>query len=211
MVINEIRQIPLLSEINTDILDRCIAKNQLFVSHYSKDATVHHQHEACVALDIVLSGRLVAYSLSENGSVITMFEFQQNSIIGANLLFGENPNYPLNIYSIAACDLLHLSKAAVMEFLHNHNFVIGYIKSLSLNSQGMNRKITMLTQKTLRENLMDYLKQQSIIQGTTKIVLPFSKKELADYMGVQRPSLFRELKKLKDEGIIKISNRTIQL
>ena len=37
------------------------------------------------------------------------------------------------------------------------------------------------------------------------------KKELADYMGVQRPSLFRELKKLKDEGIIVIDNRTIQL
>jgi Mn-dependent DtxR family transcriptional regulator len=30
-------------------------------------------------------------------------------------------------------------------------------------------------------------------------------------LGVQRPSLFRELKKMKDEGIIEIDNRTIQL
>ena len=36
-------------------------------------------------------------------------------------------------------------------------------------------------------------------------------KELADYLGVQRPSLFRELKKMKDEGIIEISKRTIRL
>ena len=64
---------------------------------------------------------------------------------------------------------------------------------------------------TAQSQEMDYLQQQSIIQGSSKIVLPFSKKELADYLGVQRPSLFRELKKMKDEGIIEIDNRTIQL
>ena len=58
---------------------------------------------------------------------------------------------------------------------------------------------------------MDYLKQQSIIQGSSKIVLPFSKKELADYLGVQRPSLFRELKKMKDEGIIEIETARFRL
>ena len=36
-------------------------------------------------------------------------------------------------------------------------------------------------------------------------------KGFAPYLGVQRPSLFRELKKMKDEGIIEIDNRTIQL
>lgn len=211
MIIGEIRHIPLLSEMDTAVLDRCIAENQLFVRHYSKGTTVHHQHETCSVLDVILSGKLVAYSLSENGSAITLFEFQKNSIIGANLLFGENTIYPLNIYGVTACDVLHISRDAVMEFLHDYHFVMQYIKSLSLNSQGMNQKITMLTQKTLRENIMVYLKQQSIIQGSSKIVLPFSKKELADYLGVQRPSLFRELKKLKDEGIIEIDNRTIQL
>jgi len=77
MIIEEIRHIPLLSEMDTAVLDRCITENQLFVRHYAKGATVHHQHEACSVLDVVLSGKLVAYSLSENGSAITMFEFQK--------------------------------------------------------------------------------------------------------------------------------------
>ncbi|MEA4921413.1 MAG: Crp/Fnr family transcriptional regulator [Clostridiaceae bacterium] len=211
MIIQKLRHIFLLSELDTSVLNRYIADNHMFIRHYSKGTTVHHQHEVCSALDVVLSGNLVAYSLSENGSASTMFEFQKGSIVGANLLFGDNTNYPLNIYGVTDCDLLHISREAVMEFLHDYHFAMQYIKSLSLNSQGMNRKITMLTQKTLRENLMDYLKQQSIIQGSSKIILPFSKKELADYLGVQRPSLFRELKKMKDEGIIEIDNRTIQL
>jgi len=211
MIMDEIRRVPLLSKADTAVLDRCLAEHQMFVRHYPKGATVHHQYETCSVLDVVLSGKLVAYSLSENGSAITMFEFLKSSIVGANLLFGENAIYPLNIYGVTACDVLHISRNAVMELLHDYGFVMQYIKSLSLNSHGMNRRITMLTQKTLRENIMDYLRQQSVIQGSSKIVLPFSKKEFADYLGVQRPSLFRELKKLKDEGILEIDKRTISL
>ena len=85
------------------------------------------------------------------------------------------------------------------------------IGMLSLNSQKLNRKITMATQKTLKENLLEYLRQQSILQHSNVIVLPISKKQLADYLGVQRPSLFRELKNLKEESILDVSNRTICL
>ena len=127
MIIKAIRRIPLLSEMDATVLNRCIAENQLVVRHYAKGATVHHQHEACSVLDVVLSGKLVAYSLSENGSAITMFEFQKDSIIGANLLFGENTNYPLNIYSVTPCDVLHISRDAVMEFLHDYHFVMRYV------------------------------------------------------------------------------------
>ncbi len=75
----------------------------------------------------------------------------------------------------------------------------------------MNRKIAMLMQKTLRENLMDYLTQQAGVQGSVDVRLPISKKELVDCLGVQRPSLFRELKKMKDEGLIDVSNRIIRI
>lgn len=211
MKYEEMKSIPLLSSLDPDILNKCIAENQMFIRYYAKGATVHNQHDKCSVIDVVLTGGLVAYSLSENGSEIKMFEFGKNSIVGANLLFGDNNAYPLNIYCATACDLLHITRDAVVELLSNHDFVMKYIQSLSMNSQGMNMKITMLTQKTLRENILDYLNSQSKIQKTSTIILPISKKELADYMGVQRPSLFRELKKLKDEGIIEIYNRTIKI
>src|SRR5665647_3132051 len=106
MTIEKIQHIPLLSKVDTTVLDRCLAENQVLVRQYSKGVTVHHQHDACTALDVVLSGNLVAYSLSENGAAITMFEFRKNSIIGANLLFGDNNTYPLNIY----LSLIHISE-----------------------------------------------------------------------------------------------------
>ena len=211
MNINILRNISLFSAIKESDLEKLIAGNHIYRKHYMKGATVHNANETCRTLDIVLSGSLVAYSLSTNGSATTMFEFSQGSVIGANLLFGENHSYPLNIYCLTDCQIIHIDINAVLEFLHDYNFTLHYIKSISQNSQGINQKIAMFTQRTLRENIMDYFKQQTIIQKSSVILLPMSKRQLADYLGVQRPSLFRELKKLKEEGIIEINNRTIAI
>lgn len=210
-MIEIIRTIPLFSQLRLDEIIPLIADHQLFLKNYSKGATVYNQKDCCKTLDIVLSGSLIAYSLSENGSAMTMFEFSSGQMLGANLLFGDSQIYPLTIYCMSDAQLLHITQKAISNFLHNYNFAIQFIGMLSHNSQKLNQKITMVAQKTLRENLLEYFRQQSILQGSDTIILPISKKQLADYLGVQRPSLFRELKKLKDEGIINISNRTIQL
>ncbi len=206
-----IKTIPLLSQLPKDKVKTLISDNQLYLKRYTKGMTVYNQKDSCNSFDIILSGSLVAYTLMENGSAMTMFEFSKSHMLGANLLFGDTHAYPFTIYCISDAKVLHITKKAVSEFLLNYDFTIQYIEMLSLNSQKLNRKITMATQKTLRENLLEYFRQQAILQQSDEIVLPISKKQLADYFGVQRPSLFRELKNLKDEGIIEVSNRTIHL
>ncbi|KXL53723.1 MULTISPECIES: Crp/Fnr family transcriptional regulator [Anaerotignum] len=211
MNIDILRNISLFSSVKESDLEKRMAGNHIYQKCYMKGVTVHNANETCSTLDIVLSGSLVAYSLSTNGSATTMFQFSQGSVIGANLLFGENHSYPLNIYCLTDCQMIHVDINAVLEFLHDYNFTLHYIKSISQNSQGINQKIAMFTQRTLRENIMDYFKQQAIIQKSSVILLPMSKRQLADYFGVQRPSLFRELKKLKEEDIIEINNHTITI
>ncbi|MDA3731826.1 Crp/Fnr family transcriptional regulator [Niameybacter massiliensis] len=201
------KAIPIFEGVEQDLL------NQLSLTYkkYKKGVTVYMQGESCKSMDIVQSGSLVAYALAHNGSENVVFEFEKGSIIGANLLFGNANYYPMNMYCTADCELLHLDKENVEYLLHDYQFTMQFVKSLSLNAQGMNKKITMYTQKSLRENLLDYLHALSIEQKSTIVTLPISKKQLADYLGVQRPSLFRELKKLKDEGTIAIQNRQIIL
>ncbi|MGF7142031.1 CRP-like cAMP-binding protein [Anaerotaenia torta] len=210
-MIETIKAIPLFAQLPSDKLKRLISDHQLYLKNHSKGTTVYNQKDQCKTFDIVISGSLVAYSLLESGSAMTMFEFSKGHMLGANLLFGDTHTYPFTIYCLSDAQLLHITKEAVSNFLHDYNFTMQFIGMLSLNSQKLNRKITMATQRTLKENLLEYLRQQSIIQHSNVIVLPISKKQLADYLGVQRPSLFRELKNLKEEGIIDISNRTICL
>lgn len=210
-MIEKIKAIPLFSQLPLHVVEEQISGNQLYLKNYAKGATVYNQKDSCKTLDIMLSGSLAAYSLLENGSAMTMFEFPKGQMLGANLLFGDTHAYPFTIYCMSDAQILHVTKQAVLIFLHDYHFTMHFIKMLSHNSHKLNRKITMTTQNTLRENLLEYLKQQAILQQSNRIRLPINKKQLADYLGVQRPSLFRELKKLKDEGIIEIANRIIRL
>ncbi len=210
-MIEIIQAIPLFSKLPPDALMPLVSDNQLYLRRYAKGMTVYNQKDSCKTFDIVLSGSLVAYSLLESGSAMTMFEFSKGQMLGANLLFGDRNAYPFTIYCMSDARLLHVTGKAVADLLHDYHFTMQFIEMLSQNSQKLNRKITMVTQKTLRENLLEYLRQQSILQRSNIIVLPISKKQLADYLGVQRPSLFRELKNLKDEGVIDVSNRMIEL
>ena len=87
-----LQSIPLFTTISKSSLEEQITDNHIYQRQYMKGVTVHNANETCRILDIVLSGSLVAYSLSTNGSSTTIFEFNKGSIIGANLLFGENHN-----------------------------------------------------------------------------------------------------------------------
>lgn len=193
-------------------VDKFLLKDvDMIKKKYTKGSTVYEKGVVCNSLDIVLSGNLVAYATSSNGSESRVFSFEKDNTIGANLLFGNINRYPFNIYATTNCELLHINKDAVEELLKNYEFTLNFVKILSLNSQVMNQKIAIYTQKTLRENLMDYFSTLSLQQNSRLITLSMSKKQLADYLGVQRPSLFRELKKMQDEGLIFVSNKEIQL
>lgn len=208
-MLQSLQQIDLLSDIDPDLLEKQIKENNIYSRKYRKGYTLHCQMDECISVDFVLSGSLVAYSLDRSGSSTGVFEFKKGSIIGANLLMGNKTSYPLNIYCQTDCTMIHISVEAVLDFLRCYDFALKFVKSLSNNSQGMNQKLAMFTQRTLKENVLDYIHQLSIQQNSRTVVISMTKRQLADYFGVQRPSLFRVMKNLKDEGILKINNREI--
>lgn len=201
----------LFREIEDKKIQNYLQQKSISLKCYKSGKTLYNQGEQCETLTIIIEGTASAYSLNENGSALTVFDFKEGHMIGANLLFGNQHDYPFNIYCVSDCQLLHIQKEAVCGLLQDEVFMMEYIRYLSLNSQGMNQKIKMLTQNTLKDNLLNYLRNQAQLQQSQTVVLPISKKELADFLGVQRPSLFRELKKLKEEKIIHIDKRNITL
>ena len=74
-----------------------------------------------------------------------------------------------------------------------------------------NERIQVLSQKTIRERLLEYFKLMSKQQKSKKITLPFTYTELADYLGINRSAMYRELNNLKDEKQISINKKVISL
>ena len=74
-----------------------------------------------------------------------------------------------------------------------------------------NERIIILSKKTIRNRLLKYFEIMKKKSGSRSFRIPFSFTDLADYLGVDRSAMSREIKNLKDEGIIEVTNRRITL
>lgn len=180
-------------------------------SYYKKNTIIHFQDDNCECIEIILKGKLTTNFLTANGQEMTIFDLEKNNIIGANLIFSQNNHYPMNITCLEDVTLIKLTKKKLDYALHNYEFSMEFIKSISHNSLGMNQKIKMYKNGSLKENILAYFNELAKTQKSQTIYLPVTKAQLAYHLGVQRPSLFRELKKLKDEGYLDYKSRKIIL
>ena len=208
---NSILQNKLFEDMPIEILKKFCSDNDIYFKEYSKGVTVHNVGAECNTLDIIIDGEIVAYSLHENGNSVIMFTFSKGNILGANLLFADKNRYPLNIYCQTDCKIAHIKRDTVENMLEVKSFRMRFIYSISNNSFMLNQKMLSFSQKNLRDRILKYLEQESIRQASKVIKLSISKKQMADLFGVQRPSLFRELKAMRDEEIIEYNAREISL
>ena len=74
-----------------------------------------------------------------------------------------------------------------------------------------NERIQILTKKTIRNKFLEYLNLQSRSKGSGNIYLPYSYKDLADYLAVDRSALAREISSLRQEGFIETKGRKITI
>ena len=87
------------------------------------------------------------------------------------------------------------------------------IRITNILFHGLERKalihVYILQQRTLRGKILLYFHCLRKKYGTSCFTLPMPFVDLADYLSVDRSSLMREIRKLKDEGIIKSDRRRI--
>lgn len=63
-------------------------------------------------------------------------------------------------------------------------------------------RIFCTTSKTIRGRLLTYLSKQAAISGGNVFDIPFDRQQLADYLGVERSALSKELGRMKKDGLI---------
>lgn len=75
----------------------------------------------------------------------------------------------------------------------------------------LNSRIELLTKKTIREKLLSYFSILSNRSLSKTIIIPFSLTDLADYLNIDRSAMMRELRNLKDDGLIRKNRNKITL
>ncbi|AOY74921.1 Crp/Fnr family transcriptional regulator [Clostridium formicaceticum] len=182
------------------------------IKKYEKNSMIYLQNEVCNTVDVILRGEIVIQKIDTNGNILTLTSFQTGDIIGGNLLFCHNNVYPMTITSKTDCILLHMEKDFILELCQkNKAFLIAFLHCICDKTFILTNKLKAITMKTIKQRIIEFLTYEYYYQQSTKILLNMSKKELAERLGVQRPSLSRELNKMREDGLITYDAKSITI
>lgn len=179
---------------------------------YKKDELIFIEDEKCRNLSIILSGAVEIQKIDPSGKVLIIAEFHEGDSFGESLIFSDRGNFPMSVMSKTDSVILHIEKDSVIKLCQKSStFLYAYLRLISNRAMLLGTKIKEVTLKTIRQKICEFLIYEYALKKDKRIHLTMTKKEWADKMGVQRPSLSRELIKLKDERLIDFYKDVIEL
>ena len=182
------------------------------IRSYEKGQLIHLQNEICKDVDLILKGQVSVQNIIENGNVLTISSFSTRDLIGANLIFSTSNYYPMTVIANSETTILHMKRSLILEFCNSsEDFMVDFMKIISDKAIILTDKINAISLKTIRNNIIDFLRYEYHVQKTNRIELLISKKELAERLGIQRSSLSRELNKMRSDGLVEYDARSITL
>ncbi len=192
---------------------RAISKSYHFTTRrYTRSQVVALEEDTCEAIGIVTTGSIHIQRIFPSGKLITIETFAAGDSFGEALVFSDQNSYPATLIAREETTVLYISRADVVQFCSAYpRFLENFMRSLSNRILLLNSRIKTLSYATLRQKVATYILEERRRQGADTLRLACSRSELADRLGIPRPSLSRELIAMRDEGWIAFDRRTIAL
>jgi CRP-like cAMP-binding protein len=163
---------------------------------------------------IIVKGSAQIKNIEYNGNEIIIENLETDSVFGTNISLTNNENYEIIAKEDSQVVVIDYDKLINPNNL-NHNyfniFLMNLFNIINEKLKEKNERIRVLEKKQIRDKLLEYFEIEYKKSYMRRIYLPFSLKDLADYMGVNRSAMFRELKHLKEDNLIEVKKNRITL
>lgn len=163
---------------------------------------------------LLLKGKIESSFQNENFDQITMHTFTGGYLFGEGLVINHAKNSPVQVRAVEDSVVLFIDLEMIYAAADNtpiRNILArNLIKSLAKKNLILNQKVRILSQKSLRDRIFIYLRTlPNDKDGYVRI--PFTQTALAEYLGVNRSALSRELGRMHNEGLLVIDGKRIKI
>ena len=163
---------------------------------------------------IILTGDINIIKINYDGQETIIDTLTKDEVFGNIITNINSENY--EILTKSRTKLIIIDYDTIINYEETkYQYYNEFIKNLLLlyNEKiiANNERISILSEKTIRNRLLEYFRITSLKNNSKNIYVPSTYIKLADYLGVDRSAMARELKYLKEEGFIKIQNKKITL
>lgn len=207
---------PLFKDITNNDLSSLLYCLKPKIHMYKRNGYIAIAGDRFDSIGIILQGEATVNKENAAGNRTILTILKPGDMFGEILVFSDQSFWPATIQAHQTCKVLFLSRDKIIGRCKNvcpwHNMLIkNMLRIISEKALLLNRKVEYLTIIGIREKIITFLLEQYKKSGSTIFTLPMNRKELAEFLNVSRPSLSREMCRLRDEGIIDFHMATVKI
>ena len=197
-----------------------VQQNKLFnllgvhIYKYNKNEEILPTIKSENIIGIIMSGYAQIINIEYNGNEIVMEDLIENSVFGTNISATNDENCVIlakEKTEVLIIDYNKLVNPKNIQYKYFNIFFRNLFEIINTKFKERNDRMKILEQKQIRDKLLEYFEIEYRKTYSKKIIMPFSFKDLADYIAVNRSAMFRELKHLKEEKLVEIKGKKITL
>lgn len=194
-----------------DIL-RFFEESTYTVINYAKNDVIALEGTSCTKVGLVLDGEIDIKRILSSNNVIHLSSFTRGEFFGEVIAFSDTNKYPATVLAAKPSKVMFISKNDFISFCsHNPEFLSMFLNDLTNKIINLNNSITGLSLTSIRQKIANYLVIESKNQESIFVKLNMTKQKLSEKLGIPRPSLSRELIKMKDDGLIDYAQDVIKI
>ena len=211
-----IRASRLFSGVSEQELEAMLACLRPETKDYPKDAFVLRAGDTAEAVGLVLSGTILMLQEDVWGNRNILSKAGPGQIFAA--AYACAPGSVLNVSVLAETPVtvLFLNVGRVLTLCpaacaHHSRIIRNLLGELAGKNLRLGEKLTHTGQRTTRAKLLSYFSAEAQRLGRYEFDIPFSRQQLADYLGVERSGLSLELGKMKQDGLLEFHKNHFEL
>lgn len=193
-----------ISRDDLGILLGCIRPRKV---SFKKGEIVAIAGESFSGIGIVLKGEVMVTKENAAGNRVVMGKMPQGHLFGEIIAFSDVNQWPATVITTEDSLLMFIEANRILgncesSCSYHRTLILNMMTIVSKKALQLNKKVEYLAIKGMREKLATYFIEQHQINHKKTFNLSFNRNELAEFLNVSRPSMSREIARMKDEGII---------
>lgn len=177
---------------------------------FPKKTSIISKYKTKNIIGIIEEGSIRIIRNNFDGTTNTIEELYENST------FIISTTTDIDIITLEDSKIILIDYDYIIENINNEkSYFNQFIKNLFMimndKIKEKNERIEILSKKSTRNKLLKYFNTEYNKTKSKYIYLPFNFKDLAEYLSVDRAAMTREIKYLKEDGLIETKGKRITL
>lgn len=206
--INIIHKIPLFRDTTDEFKRTLLSKLDYTVKILHKGEVIIRQGTPCIHMYILLKGNLEVNIIDVSGNNVKIENLVGPRAFATPHLFDEYGIFPATFTVVEDGVLFMATKESAFKLISSNPELLKNFLRITGNCTACTvGRLRILSYKSIRSRFAYYLLEHK--RSDSLAVMAHNQTQLAEYLNVTRPALANELKKMVEEGLIKINTREV--